>query len=152
VGFFVSAAVSARAQARRPPLPAEAILAVSDGRAVPDVLLVQVENAPCLSLRDVQRLVGGRVKWRRVAREASLERAGRSIDFTLDASTAVVDGRPVPLDVSVRWWTGQPYVPLTFLLTPAFQSFADAGVLWDAAQKVLAVTPVPEVSSPRFTA
>jgi N-acetylmuramoyl-L-alanine amidase len=125
---------------------------MTDGRLVSNVLLVQIENAPCLSLRDVQRLVGGRVSWRRMAREVSLVRGGKSTDFTLDTTTAVVDGRAIALDASVRFWTGQAYVPVTLLLTPPFQAFAEATILFDSSRKILSVTPVPEVSSPRFTA
>ncbi len=145
-------AVGARAQARRPPLPSETVTAIADGRSVRDVLLVQVEGSSCLSLGDIQRLVGGRVDWKRLSRQVSLIRTGQSLDFTLDTTTASVNGRPVALDVSVRFWTGQAYVPLTFLLTPAFQSFAEATVQWEPQRKILSVTPVPEISSPRFTA
>jgi stearoyl-CoA desaturase (Delta-9 desaturase) len=139
------------AQARRPPLPQEPVSAVAAGRAVKGVIAVQVEGAPCLSLRDVQRLVGGRLLWRRMAREVSHEREGRHILYTLDVSSAVVDGKTVSLAVPVRWWTGQAYVPISFLQTPDFQSFAEAQVAWAAEAGALAVIPIPDISSPRFT-
>jgi N-acetylmuramoyl-L-alanine amidase len=62
-----------------------------------------------------------------------------------------VDGKDVALDVPVRWWTGQAHVPLSFVLSPVFQSFAQATIAWDAEHKVLAVIPIPDISSPRFT-
>lgn len=152
VGAWTLAPVCLQAQARRPPLPTEAVAAVADGQAVRGIALVQVEKTPCLSLRDVQRLVGGRITWKRMAREAVLVRDGREARFTLDAPAATVDGVPVPLATPVRWWTGQAYVPLPLLLTPAFQSFAGATIQWNESAKMLMVAPVPDVSSPRFTA
>ncbi len=151
VGILLLGAAWVCAQARRPPLPSEPISAVSDGNPVRNVWLIQIENNPCLSLRDIQRLAGGRVAWRRLSREVSLIRDGQTISFTLDASTAVVDGRPIPLDVPVRWWTGQAYIPLSFLLSSAFRSFAGADISWEPQLKILASTPIPAVSSPRFS-
>jgi N-acetylmuramoyl-L-alanine amidase len=153
VGFLlVVAAAGSHAQGRRPPLPSNPIQAIADGRPVRDVELVLVENVSCLSLRDVRRLVGGHVSWRRLSREISLERDGRSTTFTLDESTAVVNGRPVALETPVRWWTGDAYIPLSFVLTPAFQSFSGATLFWDPGQKLLAAAPVPDISSPHFSA
>jgi N-acetylmuramoyl-L-alanine amidase len=151
IAFFHVAAAGLHAQGRRPPLPSDSVTAVSDGRPVRGVLLVQVEKIPCLSLRDVQRLAGGRVVWRRVARETSLQREGRSVDFKLDLAEAVVDGKKVALESPVRWWTGQAYIPLSFLLTPEFRDFAGASVEWEPSRKILAFTPIPDISSPRFT-
>lgn len=152
IGLSLWTAAGLHAQARRPPLPSQSVTAVADGRPVRGVVLVQVESQPCLSLRDVQRLTGGRVAWKRVAREASLVHENRTLRFTLDASAAVLDGKEIRLDVPVRWWTGQAYVPLTLLLTPEFESFAAADVAWDPGRKIISVTPLPEISSPRFTA
>ncbi|MGQ0645014.1 MAG: N-acetylmuramoyl-L-alanine amidase family protein [Elusimicrobiota bacterium] len=143
-------AASAEAQSRRPPLPREPMTAVVDGRIRTDMETVQINDAPCLALRDVQRLFGGKSAWRRVSRQVTYQLHGRRAEFSLDASTAVLQGRAVPLETEVRWWTGDAYVPISLLSSPEFQEFAGASVRWDAAPRSLVVDTVPGVSSPEL--
>lgn len=137
-------------QARRPPLPWEPFTAVVDGRIRTGLGTVAVEGVPCLSLRDIQRLFGGRQSWQRISRRVQYEIHGRRAEFLLDSSTAAVSGAAVSLETPVRWWTGHVYIPLSLVLTPEFQNMCEASVHWDAASRSLTVDPVPSVSSPRL--
>ncbi|HRY29092.1 MAG TPA: N-acetylmuramoyl-L-alanine amidase [Elusimicrobiota bacterium] len=137
-------------QARRPPLDQEKFTAVVDGKIRTDLSTLHINAAPCLALGDVQRLFGGRQSWRRVSRRVSYEVSGRRMEFQLDASTAVVDGRTVTLDFPALYWSGQVYLPVSFLVTKEFQRAVEAKTAWDPAARTLLVEPVPSVSSPRF--
>lgn len=137
-------------QGRRPPLPQDPLTAVVDGQIRTGLYVVYLENIPCLSLRDMQKLYGGRQSWRRVARRVDFEVYGHTVGFSLDSSTVSVNGKELPLETQPRFWTGQLYVPVSFLLTEEFQSVSQTRNYWNAGSKSLTVEPVPSVSSPRY--
>lgn len=138
------------AQGRRPPLPQETFTAVVDGRIRSDLRLVFLENVPCLALRDVQKLFGGRQAWRRVSRQVDYELYGHRVEFRLDVATATLNGKTVSLELPPRWWTGHVYVPVSFFLTDEFQALAQTRTHWDPVSRAFSVEPIPSVSSPRF--
>jgi N-acetylmuramoyl-L-alanine amidase len=143
----VSAPVAGRA--RRPPLPSEPLTAMVDGKSR-DLEAVMVDEVPCLPLRAIQKLFGGKHAWHRVARRVVYEVNGRSAIFVLDSTGAVVAGEDVALETAPRFWTGQVYIPLSFLTTKAFQEMTETTVHWDRAGQTLAVRAVPSVSSPEW--
>jgi N-acetylmuramoyl-L-alanine amidase len=151
MGIFLAAStLPLLAQSRRPPLPHEPMTVVLDGQIRTDMETVTVEDVPCLSLSGIQKLFGGKQSWRRISRQVSYEVFGRSADFTLDSATATVLGQEVPLEVSVRFWTGQVYIPLSFLKTKEFQDLTGNTIRWDPTTRSLSVEPVPSVSSPQL--
>jgi N-acetylmuramoyl-L-alanine amidase len=137
-------------QGRRPPLPQENMTAVVDGRIRSGFKVTALEGVPCLPLRDVQKLFGGRQSWKRVSRRVDYEIYGHNVSFALDRATASVDGKDVALQTPPRWWTGHVYVPVSFLLTEEFQSVSQTRTAWNADSRSLTVEPVPSVSSPRY--
>lgn len=144
------AASSLFAQGRRPPLPHEPLTVVNDGRIRTDLETFTVEGIPCLALGDIRDIFGGKESWRRVSREVSYDVYGRQADFTLDSATATVLGREVFMESTVRFWTGQAYIPLSFLLTPEFQNLTGNAIRWDPTTRTLTIEPKPSVASPEL--
>jgi N-acetylmuramoyl-L-alanine amidase len=137
-------------QGRRPALPREPFTAVSDGAIRTGFGTVTLYDAPAVTLRDLQKLFGGRQLWKRVSRQVTYESGGQRIEFTLDSTTVAVAGKTVQLEHPVRWWSDEVILPISFLSTPEFQEAMETHVAWDPAGRVLTVEPVPSVSSPRF--
>ncbi len=139
--------------ARRPPWRTEPLSAIVDGKSRGFLALVRIDEVPCLSLHDLQKVFGGRVSWRRISRRFTYQLENRNAEFALDgSSTAVINGQKVTLETSVRWWGDTAYLPLSLISTPPFQAFSESRVQWDPSQRSLIVEPVPSVSSPRVYA
>ncbi|MBK8574537.1 MAG: N-acetylmuramoyl-L-alanine amidase [Elusimicrobia bacterium] len=103
-----------------------------------------------ISLQTVRHVFGGRIQWKRVSRRVIYFSEGRSAEFGLDLSSAVVCGKSVSLSPAVRAWGNEVYLPTSFIATPEFQSLVASLVQWNADRKSLTVDPAPEVASPRF--
>jgi N-acetylmuramoyl-L-alanine amidase len=140
------------AQGRRAPWPTEKINTVVDGHVQKGVQFSLIEDDPMVSLHTVKKLFGGRVQWKRVSRRVVYQSHGRSAEFGLDVSTAIVGGKNIYLTPAVRAWGNDVYLPASLLVTPEFQSLVASVIQWDPERKNLTVDPSPEVSSPRFYA
>ncbi|MBL0058871.1 MAG: N-acetylmuramoyl-L-alanine amidase [Elusimicrobia bacterium] len=150
-GLLISfAALPLFAQGRRPPWPAASVNTVVDGNVRTGVQVFTIEENPCLSLRTIKQVFGGRVQWKRVSRRIVYLSEGRTAEFTLDVSTAVVGGKALPLATPPRAWGSDVFLPVSLLVTPEFQSLVASQVQWNAARRNLTVDPSPAVSSPRF--
>jgi len=140
----------ASAAARRPPLPSEKLTVKINGRSRGDIEAFQVDDAPALSLRDVQILFGGRHSWERVARRVTYRANGQTAEFTLDTASVIVNGKAQPLASAVRHWSGQAYIPLSFVVSKPFQDITETDAYWDPDRRALAVAARPGVSSPEL--
>jgi hypothetical protein len=150
-GVLISlAALPLFAQGRRPPWPAASVNTVVDGNVRRGVQVFTIEENPCLSLRTIKQVFGGRVQWKRVSRRIVYLSEGRTAEFTLDVSTAVVGGKALPLSTPPRAWGNDVFLPVSLLVTPEFQSLVASQIQWNAGGKNLTVDPLPAVSSPRF--
>jgi N-acetylmuramoyl-L-alanine amidase len=142
--------ISLLPQGRRAPWPAISVSTVVDGEVRKGIEFNIVDTAPMVSIRTVRQIFGGKIQWKRVSRRVVYFSEGRSAEFGLDLSTAVVSGKIVALSPPVRAWGNEVYLPASFLSTPEFQSLVASIVHWNPDRKSLTVDPAPEVSSPRF--
>lgn len=138
------------AQGRRPPWPVENVNTVVDGEVRKGVQVLIIDQAPMISLHTVRKVFGGRIQWKRVSRRVVYLSEGRTAEFGLDLSTAIVVGKSVSLSPAVRAWGSEVYLPASFLVTPEFQSLVGSIIQWNANRKSLTVDPAPVVASPRF--
>ena len=138
------------AAARRPPLPSEKLTVKVNGRSRADIEAFQVDDAPALSMRDVQILFGGRQSWERISRRVSYLANGQKAEFTLDTASVTVNGRVQPLTSAVRHWSGQAYIPLSFVVSKTFQDITENDVYWDPDRRALSIAARPGVSSPEL--
>lgn len=150
MALFLLPAYSVYAQGRRPPWPAEPVNVVVDGEVKKGVEVLIIDKAPMISIHTVRKVFGGRIQWKRVSRRVVYLSEGRTAEFGLDLSTAVVGGKSISLSPAVRAWGSDVYLPASFLVTPEFQSLVASIVQWNAERKNLTVDPAPAVSSPRF--
>ena len=149
-GVVLFACFSLFAQGRRPPWPEIPVNAVVDGEVKKGVKFNLIEKAPMLSLQTVRQVFGGRVQWKRVSRKVVYLSEGRTAEFTLDVSSAIVSGKGVSLSPPVRAWGNDVFIPASFITTPEFQSLVASNVQWNPDRKNLTVDPAPAVASPRF--
>jgi len=150
MGFIIVSPRSIFANGRRPPWPTEPISAVIDGDVKNGYEVAIVDNAPMFSLHTIRHVFGGRIQWKRVSRRVVYLSEGRTAEFGLDISTAIVGGKSIQLSPAVRAWGNDVYIPATLLVTPEFQSFVASVVQWNSERKSLTVDPAPAVASPRF--
>ncbi|HOW28359.1 MAG TPA: N-acetylmuramoyl-L-alanine amidase [Elusimicrobiota bacterium] len=148
LSLFLS--VDLAAQGRRPPFQNNPITVISDGVFLKGYEVFVIEDRPCMTLRQIRRLFGGRLRWGNVSRNVIYERQGMPIEFQMDASSVTVAGRPVAVGMALRYWFRDLYVPLDLLLSQEFQEFCENKIVWDAGKQVLTVEPQPSVSSPSF--
>jgi N-acetylmuramoyl-L-alanine amidase len=151
VGASLAYALSVLSEGRRPPLPSKTITVLVDGKpAWGKFYMAEVEEATCLSLRDMQRVFGGKRKWQGASRKFTYTLNGQDIGFTLDSSTVTIGGETEIFSIPVRFWGGQPYIPMAFVCSDRFQSVAGVKIEWEPIKRTLFVESAPVVSSPRF--
>lgn len=101
-----------------------------------------------LPMRALYEAIGASVAWNKETLTASATRNGKTIDLTIDAKIAKVDGLPVVMDVAPLMYKNRTYMPLRFV-----SENLDGVVDWDNATQSVNITlsdtvPVPPVVAP----
>lgn len=115
----------------------EIIVRVNGARLDFDVYPRIVSDRTIAPVRQICEFVGGAVTWVPSSRQIIVDRKDKHIIFTLDSSSAVVNGVPTAMPLPAQLISGRTLVPLRFLV-----EVLGFSVGWDGTTRTVAITAV----------
>ena len=128
---------------------AEEVSVVVSGKPQEAVDAYKAGSKLYLNAKSVGALYGGQVYWYPVSGRVQLSLRGRSLQFVVGAGKAMAGDQELKMGDPVIMRVSQAFVPLSFLVGPAFSSWSGHQTRFDERTKTLLVEKTGTVGAPR---
>jgi N-acetylmuramoyl-L-alanine amidase len=128
----------------------EELPVVVNGRAVDPVDAYKIGSSYYLDAKRAGELYGAQVYWYHVSGRLQLSLRGRQAQFVAESDEALLDGKSEKLSAAVLLRANQAFIPLDFLISEAFESWAGMDGEFNERSKLLTLDKRSNVGAVRW--